>query len=276
MSKPTVIERLLDATVVRIACGANHVAMLTGDPAAERQRVAARLEGVEACIRGVSLSSATGAPSMSAKSSTPYITRPAAQQRHAPGRGPAFGRDATCVVDDGSLRSGSRHGHASRGHTHPLRRGARREAMPSAWITERLSVFFQESAAHAVRRALVAWQMNAAYLAGLAAAGETHSRSDAAWAHARAEKVTLVRQLDEQKQRLSHASLVLALDSAAIPAPSPYPLASAKESAMTDAASAKKREEPTVLRGDGTSDVSCASLIDADAARRELDAAVEV
>ena len=40
MNKPTVIERLLDATVVRIACGANHVAMLTGDPAAERQRVA--------------------------------------------------------------------------------------------------------------------------------------------------------------------------------------------------------------------------------------------
>ena len=32
--RPTVIERMLDAKVVRIACGAEHVALLTGDAAA--------------------------------------------------------------------------------------------------------------------------------------------------------------------------------------------------------------------------------------------------
>ena len=42
LNKPTVIERLLDATIVRIACGAEHVAMLTGD----RDREAERLAGL--------------------------------------------------------------------------------------------------------------------------------------------------------------------------------------------------------------------------------------
>ena len=42
LNKPTVIERLLDATIVRIACGAEHVAMLTGD----REREAERLAGL--------------------------------------------------------------------------------------------------------------------------------------------------------------------------------------------------------------------------------------
>lgn len=82
--------------------------------------------------------------------------------------------------------------------------------LPTEWVTERLVFFFEESADASLRKALVGWAKTAAYLTGVTAGGGGTSTS-AAWAQARADKVALVRALDEQQQRLEQTSLALAL-----------------------------------------------------------------
>ena len=162
--------------------------------AAERQRVGARLEGIEARIRGLSILPATPGATMDIPGADTSLS---------------FSRNATpqrlsSAVDPGAaVRTLARGGGGAGGR--PL------AVAPTEWITERLAFFFQESADQAIRRALSKWQVNASYLAGLAASHGPSGGYNAAWAQARAEKVALVRQMDEQAQQLSHASMALAL-----------------------------------------------------------------
>ena len=166
---------------------------------AERQRVGARLEGIEARIRGLSILPATTGATLQVPGADASLS---------------FSRNATpqrlsSAVDPGAA------GRTLRGEDLPRGgggAGGRPLAVaPTEWITERLAFFFQESADQATRRALSKWQVNASYLAGLAASHGPSGGYNAAWAQARAEKVALVRQMDEQAQQLSHASMALAL-----------------------------------------------------------------
>ena len=90
---------------------------------------------------------------------------------------------------------------------------------PTDWIAEHLSFFFQEVAEMAMRRALSKWHATTLFLVGLAAGGGLCSSRNAACARVRAEKIFLVRQMDEQAEELSHAAMVLALKSSKDAAP---------------------------------------------------------
>ena len=102
----------------------------------------------------------------------------------------------------------------------PKKGGGGIGAYGAEWITEKIAFFFEESADHSLRRCLQKWLVNATFIAGMHAA--TGGGGNPAWVQTRAEKVAMIRQMDEQEQQLNHASMVLALkaDSEAAP-PSP-------------------------------------------------------
>ena len=159
---------------------------------AERQRVAARLEGVEAQIRGL------------ARSGEIWGDMGLARSAATDGIAGCRPTHATCVSSSAA--------HEARGGAMVVAQtgdggGAGRHRMAD-WVTERLEFFFRESADQATRRAISKWRVNAAFLTGLAAGGSAQS-SDAQWAQVRAEKVALVRQMDEQLTRATTPPLAL-------------------------------------------------------------------
>lgn len=178
----------------------------------ERQRLVSRLEGVEARMAGLELFPQTaGAGAAHGERSEAADQEPVREGRGG-GGGSSFG------ATRGGGGVGGRAG--ARGGRLVSMRGAR-GGEAKEWIMERLAFFFEESADAQLRKVLRHWAQCSAFLAGMEAAGGSGSSGTgsggsggvggAAWAQARAEKVALVRQLDEQAQQLAHASMALAV-----------------------------------------------------------------
>ena len=154
----------------------------------ERQRVAARLEGVEARIQGMALFPTTAGAGMAHGETSPLAdgapakraTSSFAASTKLAGRA---GRAAqTSVVIPGSAKACLH----------------RRSGSASASLS--LRGVGRRGDAQTLRR----WSATASFLAGMTVGGA--GGSGAAWAQARAEKVALVRQIDEQAQQLASAS----------------------------------------------------------------------
>ena len=149
--------------------------------ALEKMRVEARLDGVNARLAGIAAGGALSKVSAPARAGS----QPAGSfhQRAATGGGNTAGSFHRATAGTGFFAG----------------------VKTAAWVQERLAFFFEESAGMSSRRALVRWARTAAYLAGVAAAGGG-DLSHAAWAQVRADKVALMRRIDEQQSMLESSS----------------------------------------------------------------------
>ena len=149
--------------------------------ALEKTRVEARLDGVNARLAGLAAGGALGTVGAPARAGSQLAG--SFHQRAATSGGNPAGSFHRATVGTGWLAG----------------------VKTAAWVQERLAFFFEESAGMASRRALVRWARTAAYLAGIAAAGGG-DLSHAAWAQVRADKVALMRRIDEQQAMLESSS----------------------------------------------------------------------